>query len=269
MLIEIRPNRWIDLTEAAGQAGRDLTVFLAHGAGGNKDQWRFQLKALAEAGIRTVIWDNVGHGASPQPRRRQHYAGTELVADYRAVFERFGTARNILVGHSYGTRLTLAVLLELAAEQRLASVAAALLLGPPPPMANFGDGLFKYIPAFVLEWLRPRFAAGFRDRAWSPTTDPALIDYEERQTHRNTLFMMQALMTQSTRPDPAGFSALTLPIDIIAGADDRLTPPAGAEALAALLPEARFHLIEKSGHQIMLEQPEAVNRLLFQRIGSQ
>ncbi len=110
--------------------------------------------------------------------------------------------------------------------------------------------------------------AGFQDLAWSPTTDPALIDYEERQMHRNTLFMMQALMTQSTRPDPSGFSALTLPIDIIAGADDRLTPPSGAEALAALLPQASFHLIEKSGHQILLGQWDIVTRLLFERIGS-
>jgi hypothetical protein len=42
------------------------------------------------------------------------------------------------------------------------------------------------------------------------------------------------------------------------GEYDRVTPPAGAVALAAALPEGRFVLIPNAGHIPMLEAPDAV-----------
>jgi pimeloyl-ACP methyl ester carboxylesterase len=267
-LREIRPGRVISVSHAPGHPDSRLTIFLCHGAGGNKNQWRFLWQPLAAAGHRLVAWDCYGHGASPQPRRRAAYAGAALVEDYRAVFESYATSRNLLVGHSYGTRLTLAVLADLTRIDRLDRVAGALLLGPPAPAMELGGGPMAYLPAFVLEWLRPRLAEGFRRLAWHPDCDPALIDYEEAATQRNSLFMMKALTTQAAILDPARLAALALPVTILAGEADRLTPPSGAELLAAALPQAELQVIARSGHQIMLEQPAAVLRVLDTMIGA-
>ena len=103
-LRETRPGRVVSLGVAQGAAEADLTIFLCHGAGGNRNQWRHLWQALDAAGHRLVAWDAYGHGESPQPRRRGAYAGSAFVEDYRAVFDTYATRRNILVGHSYGDR---------------------------------------------------------------------------------------------------------------------------------------------------------------------
>ncbi len=259
-LREIRPGRVVSL--ATNASASDLTLFLCHGAGGNKNQWRHLWQALDAAGHRLVAWDAYGHGESPQPRRRSAYAGSDFVADYRAVFDAHATRRNILVGHSYGTRLSLALLDGLAAEGKLGLVSGALLLGPPPPEVALIGGPMRYLPAFMLEWLRPRLSEGFRKLAWHPDCDPALVAYEEQQTLRNTLFMMQAMMVQAVQLDPARLAGLDLSVTILAGDADGLTPAAGARLLAEALPRAAFHLVERCGHQIMLEQPAETLRHL-------
>lgn len=55
---------------------------------------------------------------------------------------------------------------------------------------------------------------------------------------------------------------LDLPVHVLCGAADRVTPPALSQELAALIPHARFHEIEKAGHMLPLEQPQPVAALL-------
>lgn len=265
-LVEIRPGRRISLAVAEGSGA---TVFLCHGGGGNKDQWRNQWTALAQAGVRIVAWDNVGHGSSPQPAVRELYRGEEFVADLAALVDRFGQGRIVLAGHSYGTRQTLALLAEYARKGELGRVSSAVLYAPPPPGGSLGVGPIAWLPPLILEWLRPTLSRRFRDLAWHPETDPALIDYEESLTKRNSLYMTQALLTQAVQVTDEDLARIDLPVTILAGAEDQLTPPAFAEGLAAKLPRATFELIERSGHQIMLEQPEKATAPLLAAIGSQ
>jgi pimeloyl-ACP methyl ester carboxylesterase len=52
---------------------------------------------------------------------------------------------------------------------------------------------------------------------------------------------------------------LTVPTIVIAGADDRLTPPSHARRIAASLPRLRrLIVLEHTGHMAPLERPEAV-----------
>ncbi|MTJ83096.1 MAG: alpha/beta hydrolase [Telmatospirillum sp.] len=258
---ELTQSRLLSYIVDHGRADQDLTIFFAHGAGGNKNQWRRQWRHLTGRGYRLVAWDNLGHGRSTRSPRRTDYAGARILADYRALFERFASRRNILVAHSYGTRLTLGLLAELEAAGRLESVAGALLLGVPPvatPLA-FAPRL---LPTFALEWMRPFLTRSFRSLAWHPDTDAGLIDIEEEATRGNSLFMMRALLEQDFRPDPATLPRLAIPIDVVAGDADRLTPADHGRDLAARLPDGRLHLLTGSGHQIMLEQPDGTNALL-------
>ena len=252
-LVEIRPGRRISLAVAEGSGA---TVFLCHGGGGNKDQWRNQWKALTAAGVRVVAWDNVGHGSSPQPAVRALYRGEEFVADLAELVDRYGQGKIVLAGHSYGTRQILALLAGYAKTGELGRISSAVFYAPPPAGGGLGVGPIAWLPPLVLEWLRPTLSRRFRELAWHPDTDPALIDYEEGLTKRNSLYMTQALLTQAVQIPDEDLARIALPITILAGAEDQLTPPGFAEALAARLPSTIFQVIEKSGHQIMLEQPE-------------
>lgn len=50
-----------------------------------------------------------------------------------------------------------------------------------------------------------------------------------------------------------------MPTHIVVGADDRLTPPEIARAMAGRITGARLTIIEDAGHLANLEQPERFN----------
>lgn len=253
-MTEIRPGRKLHLAVAPGGGRADTTIFLCHGAGGSKNQWRAQWDALTAAGYRVVAWDYPGHGQGVRSRRREDFAGSAFVDDYLALFDRYKGKRNILAGHSYGTRISLAVMAALAAQGRLSQVESAFLIGAPPPIRTLGLGPIATWPVWLLALMRPKLDAAFVKAAWSPATDPALIRFENGLVQSNTLFMMKSLMTQSDILDADRLGELKLPMLLIAGADDQITPPAAGEALASALPDAVIHTFENCGHQIMLEQ---------------
>lgn len=249
-LLEIRPGRHLSV---ARQAGGDTVVFFGHGGGGNKDQWRELWRELGRRGYSLVAWDLLGHGASDRPEDPEAYAWDELVADELAVLRRFGGQRNVIVAHSFGTGLALSALLAGPTVQ----VEAALLLGSQLHRPLKRKGLLN-LPVWALELLRPRLARGFREAAWHPAADPALVAYEDGLTQGNSLRVFKALVAHACWPDAEALAGLEVPIAVVAGDRDGLTPAQGGEELARQLPQATFRVLEKCGHQLMLEKPGEV-----------
>ena len=260
---ELRPGRRLNMLVIGDQPSPPSTVFLCHGAGGALRQWRLQLPALQEAGSRIVAWDFPGHGGSPKPRERQSYAGSALLDDYAALLGRFGAGRIVLAAHSYGTVLTLALLSSLKAKGELGRVSGVLLLGPPAAGARLSQSPLATTPLPLLHLMRPLLSRGFKRAAWDAGADPALVRHEQRATRGNRLSMMAALMSLALAVEREELAGLDLPVTILAGASDQLTPPQGASALAQHLSCASLEVLEGCGHQIMLEKPEATTRALL------
>jgi pimeloyl-ACP methyl ester carboxylesterase len=264
--IEVRAGRILDVAHHAAPseaAHHDTVVFFAHGGGGNKNQWRYQWQAVVEAGYSAVAWDFLGHGASPRPAvggADSPYHGEQTLLDYLAILERYKGARNVLVGHSMGTGSTLRLLQQLAALGRLEEVAAALLLGTQLTRPPRG-GVLEW-PTWIVSLLKPFFARRFRRLAWHPLADPLLVAFEERTAARNTMAIMQAVMRDALWAEADRLADLALPIVLVSGDSDALTPPAGARALAEALTFGTFIELPDCGHQIMLEKPATVNRVL-------
>ncbi|MEV0769082.1 alpha/beta fold hydrolase [Nocardia salmonicida] len=63
-------------------------------------------------------------------------------------------------------------------------------------------------------------------------------------------------------------AAITVPSQIIVGADDAATPVPHARQIASLIPHARLHTIPECGHSSSLEQPQAVTDLLHSFLAS-
>lgn len=59
---------------------------------------------------------------------------------------------------------------------------------------------------------------------------------------------------------------LTIPVWIACGRDDRITPPALSEELAALIPDATLRWVDTAGHMAPLEQPRAVAAIIGEAI---
>jgi pimeloyl-ACP methyl ester carboxylesterase len=55
---------------------------------------------------------------------------------------------------------------------------------------------------------------------------------------------------------------ITIPVSLIWGRDDKITPPEVAIEFHEELPDSELHWVEHCGHAPMMEQPEEFNRLL-------
>jgi pimeloyl-ACP methyl ester carboxylesterase len=253
--VAVRPGRRLSLVHRPGANPQGYTLFFVHGGGGNKDQWRALWRDPRLADYNLVAWDLLGHGESDRPRDTAAYAWDELVADLQAIVQRFATERNVFLAHSYGTALTLCALQSLLAAQEPPSIDGVLLLGTQLQMGKAGKLLS--LPVWLLALIRPLLAKGFRQAAWHPDTDPALIAYEESLSNRNSLRVYKALLRQG-RWLPETIGPLGVRLRILAGEADRLTPPAGGQALFERLQGEHFEVLQQAGHQLMLERPDAV-----------
>lgn len=61
---------------------------------------------------------------------------------------------------------------------------------------------------------------------------------------------------------------VSAPTLVVAGAEDRLTPPAEARALVAGIPDARLALVPGSAHLVPVEQPARVTELLVHHLAT-
>jgi pimeloyl-ACP methyl ester carboxylesterase len=53
-----------------------------------------------------------------------------------------------------------------------------------------------------------------------------------------------------------------MPVLVLVGEEDVITPPAGAAEMAASVEHARLRTIPRAGHVVNLESPEAVDQAL-------
>lgn len=107
---------------------------------------------------------------------------------------------------------------------------------------------------------RQAFWDDLAPKIFAEDVDPAVV--ERARTIALEQPVTGLVATQETirdRPDSAPtLPTIDVPVLVLVGAEDRLTPPADAEAMVAALPDARFSRIARAGHLAPLEQPEAV-----------
>jgi pimeloyl-ACP methyl ester carboxylesterase len=80
------------------------TAVLLHGKNFCAGTWEATIRALAAAGYRVIAPDQVGFCKSSKPERYQ-YSFHQLAANTRALLEKLGVARVVLISHSTGGML--------------------------------------------------------------------------------------------------------------------------------------------------------------------
>lgn len=84
------------------ESGEGDPVVLLHGFPDFWYGWRYQIRALAEAGYRAVAPDLRGYNASDKPEGVDAYRLDRLGADVVGLLDRLGEDRAHLVGHDWG-----------------------------------------------------------------------------------------------------------------------------------------------------------------------
>ena len=216
---------WTDI----GPLDGDLVV-CCHGAGYDGSTFAGLAAALAADGLRVVLPDNRGAGASTDHdgliARQAHIA---LVDDLQALLAHLDAGSAILVGHSLGgwTALGTAVATPPSGP---GAVAGLVLASTPagvftPEVGAFWDG----------------FAARLRDGA--PPEAVAALDL---------------LRTSTPSLDEIAAVAGRCPTAFVVGADDPVYPPSVVRAAAAAMPGATVTEAPAAGHLVHLDAPDAV-----------
>ena len=122
-----------------------------------------------------------------------------------------------------------------------------------------------------IEWLRPLARSSSNAAIFTPTTDPALIEFENSISDNNRMYVMKVVGRDCSDQDrwtgwlEDGRKALVgLPAILLVGDSDGLfTVESSREALQFLgIADHQFFVIKQSGHLSMLDQHEEVTRLM-------
>ncbi|MGD9124278.1 MAG: alpha/beta hydrolase [Desulfarculaceae bacterium] len=224
------------------------SLLCVHGAGGRGQGFLPQLSGLSSE-INVAAIDLPGHGQTPGP-------SCERIEDYAhwlADFLQAGPLRPVLLGHSMGGAIAMTLALEHPGLLRgLVLVGTGAKLGVLPAIL---DGLLQDFAATV------KMIVAY---AYAPDADPLLLE----QGGQN--------MSQIPPPVVHGdFSAcnhfdirerlhdIRMPVQIIVGDQDRLSPPRYAEYLKEHLPQARLSIIPGAGHMVHLEKHRETNQAVL------
>lgn len=99
--------------------------------------------------------------------------------------------------------------------------------------------------------------------------DPATLTDEQRAARAGNMAALRAFAGEPYMHDPdlpGQLAAIKVPSQVLWGESDRIATPEYGRAFAALIPGARFGILERAGHLPQLEQPgttfAAIDRFL-------
>jgi pimeloyl-ACP methyl ester carboxylesterase len=252
------------------------TVLLAHGWTEALQFWTYVIRGLSDNGLRVVAYDLRGHGDS-EPAKHGDYAIPRFGEDVEAVLSACvpDGRRAVVAGHSLGA-MSIASWAEKHDVERRVRAAALLntgvenlinenLLLPLPGIANVLNRTIAVHGFLGSKAPLPRFStplssAAIRYIAFGPNASPAQVAFFERMLVTCPPDVRAAVGIAMSEMDLShALPRLTVPTIVIAGADDKLTPPSHARRIAEMLPRLRrLTVLEETGHMTPLERPGAV-----------
>jgi pimeloyl-ACP methyl ester carboxylesterase len=228
------------------------SLIFIHGSGGDHTAWLNQYAQLKNK-YKLVAVDLPGHG-------RSEGSGEKHIKDYcvwiKNLLEVLELNDPILIGHSLGA----AIALQFAVDHP----------GEISGIVCLGGGMKMPVNPFFLDFLKT-----------NPTQMPAEITelickYSLAKENRSRLSaVLQKSISQSkvdilygdlsacNELDLTGEAEkIKVPVLIICGAGDKMTPPDLSRELAAKIKGAGLEIIAGAGHMVMIERPEEFNIFL-------
>ena len=249
-------------------AGVGPPLVLLHGVGSAAASFRYQLDELS-ARYRVVAWDAPGYGAST-PLAPQHPVASDYAAALDAWLGALDIARCHLLGHSLGTLIAA----RFAAEQPERVVSLTL--------CSIARGHGRLPPSERQRLLAQRLddVAELGPHGMAAKRGPRLLGPDATEAMRRVVVetmarihpdgYAQAARMLSTGDIIADLARLPagLPIQVIVGEADVITPPADCREIATACGVASMHVIPGAGHALYLEKPREFDRLLAEFAGA-
>ena len=249
--IEPRPRIAVDV------AGEGPLLLFLHGIGGNRGNWRDQLPVFA-AEFTAAAWDARGYGDSDDYDGPLDFA--DFSADLLRVIDHFEAERAHLCGLSMGGRIALDF-----HDRHPERVASLTLCDTQPGLGQMPAEKRREFIRLRQEPLRAgkmpaEIAPGVARSLVGPKAPPEvvqrLVDSIAALHKDSYLKTIEGSFLYERAPN---LESIRVPTHIVVGADDRLTPPEIARAMARRIGHAALTVLPECGHLANLEQGERFN----------
>ena len=265
-------------------SGTGAPVVFIHGTGAWSETWRDAMTALAGAGFRSVAIDLPPFGFSERPANAT-YSLDAQAKRIVGVLDGLKIKDAILVGHSFGGGPTVEA--ALMATDRIKSlvlvdVALGLDAGPggPPAIQSFLLGITPLRDAVAAATVtNPMFTKRLLKAFIFNTaaaTDARVAIYQRPLAVEGTTKAVSSWVPTLLAPDqramslnPKSYSKLKMPVSLIWGAEDTITPLSQAEHLKQLVPHAELSVLNGVGHIPQIEDPARFNDVLLRFLRKQ
>lgn len=268
-----------------GPADAALTVLFLHGHCMHASSWDAVRSQLERADLRIVCYDHRGHGDSGQAPAST-YTVEQLGRDLGSVMRAMcPSGAVVLVGHSMGGMSALAYA-RLHPEMMRARVVGAVLISTAARGLTEA-GLGRYVVGRPLTLVRravrkaPR-AMNFGKRLTGFMATPLVrrTSFGSWRVHPRLVALATAMVNQTSVVTMTGFlddfvdydesESLMhfggLPVVILGGTCDLMTPFQHSEEIARALPESELICLEGAGHSVIIERAadvaESVSKLI-------
>lgn len=249
--------------------GEGPTVVFLHGNGVMLQDFEVSgVLGLAAAQHRVIAFDRPGFGYSSRPRNRMWTPSAQAGLIARAL-QQIGVEQAVVVGHSWGTLVALAMALEqadavsglvLLSGYYYGTARPDVVLGSMPAIPVLGDVLAHTLaPLSGLLTGPAGVKASFHPAPVSPKFNAfpkamALRPAQLRATSADTAMMVPSAIAFSKRYDQ-----IDVPVVIMAGEGDLIAHlDKHAERLASEIRGAKLRVIPEQGHLLHYAVPEQV-----------
>ncbi len=221
---------------------------------------------------RVIVFDRPGYGYSARPRRL--WTPRAHARLFRKALVQLGVEKATVYGHSWGTLVAVALALEapslvrslvLGSGYYYPTLRADTFLLSPPAIPVIGDAMRYTISPLLARAMLP----GMIRRVFEPSAVPERFDrlfpkaLMLRPLQLRAAAEDAALMTPSVMELERHYGELTIPVTIIAGADDQIVDVGRQSArLHRELPGSEFISLPGLGHMIHHLDPDAVTKAI-------
>ncbi len=223
------------------EAGTGEPLVCLHGGGGLRLSGTHDLLA---ASYRVIAFEVPGFGDSPANERSKTM--DELAATMNAAVAAIGVERYNLMGTSFGSKVALTM--ALLDPERVPAIVlispAAIRLGQTTPPTHVSPA-----EARALLYAHPE-----RQPPGAPPA-PGVMEKQRVLTDR--------LLGPPRDPAfEARLGALAMPVLVLFGTSDRVTPPEGGDLYRAALPTCHLMMVYDAAHAVDADRPEATAELV-------
>jgi pimeloyl-ACP methyl ester carboxylesterase len=247
-----------DLGVWTEKVGEGPDVLLIGGLGDTVESWQFQLDGLADR-YRLIAFDNRGAGRTAMP---EGPVSVEAMADDAAhVLRALEVSSAHVAGFSGGSIISQELAL------RHPEVVRSLVLQstwsvPDPYLRSWGLFVRSFVEVAPSEraFLEGFFRWIYTARAHNDGTVDQIIEevlaFPHKQSTEDLQRFLDAFLDHDTTDRLGEIAAPTL---VLAGGRDMTSRPELCRAVAELIPDARFEVMEEEAHQPFQEVPDEWN----------